>query len=153
MPLGGNHRGAPQKLLNACGLLRGTTCIWNHSTLFISSFLCAVHVLHSCTNSLPRILAGNLAWHKRRSSRRQLVREVSFVWMNHLITFSRAAHLAIFTARCNWPLCIPSVACLHSLSYSLCCPAHPQHQRHKGVVCFCQQVTTEARSNRIHKSR
>lgn len=153
MPLGRNHSGAPQKLLNACGLPHGTTTfIWNHSTLFISSFLSMVCILHLFAYILPCMLAGNLAWHIQCSSRRQLVREVSFVWMNHLISSSHAAHLAIFTAWCNWPLCFPSVACLHSLSYSLRCPTHPRHQRHKGVLCFCQQVTTEARSNRIHKS-
>lgn len=113
MPLGGNHSGAPQKLLNACGLPCGpTTFIWNNSTLLISNFLCAVYVLHSYSNFLPRKLAGNLAWHICRSSRRQLVREVSFVWMIYLISFSRAAQPVIFTAPCNWPLCFPSVACL-----------------------------------------
>ncbi len=140
MPLGGNHSGAPQKLLNACGLPHGTTTfIWNNSTLVISNFLCAVYVLHSHANFLPRKQAGNLVWHIRHSSRRQLVREVSFVWMNHLISFSRAAHPVIFTALCNWPLCFPSVACFHSLSYSLCCPAHPRHQWHKGLCVFANK--------------
>lgn len=124
--------------------------ITQHYSLAASSVVCMLHLF---VYILPCMLAGNLAWHIQCSSRRQLVREVSFVWMNHLISSSHAAHPAIFTVQCNWPLCFPSVACLHSLSYSLCCPAHPQHQRHKGVLCFCQQVMTEARSNRIHKSR
>lgn len=96
MPLGRNHSGAPQKLLKACGLPHGTTTfIWNQSTLFISSILSVVCMLHLFAYILPCMLAGNLAWHRWCSSRRQLVREVSFVWMNHLISSSHAAHPAI----------------------------------------------------------
>lgn len=96
MPLGRNHSGAPQKLLKACGLPHGTTTfIWNHSTLFISSILSVACMLHLSAYILPCMLAGNLAWHGWCSSRRQLVRKVSFVWMNHLISSSHAAHPAI----------------------------------------------------------
>lgn len=73
MPLRGNQSVAPQKLLNACGLPHGTTIfIQNHSTLFISSLLCVVYVLHSCTYILPHMLAGMLGWHMCRSSRRHI---------------------------------------------------------------------------------